>query len=195
MSLNVLKHKTNALYLKNKSNTTNKFNYIKPQFTNCCNVIKTFTLANKTFSVNGGVRPNTYVGKQYLMSSSNMQYESNSNYIKPSVVNHSAYIKRKSSRTNNVVKHIDSGTIINHSQSSYIEKIKSCNSDIFDVNQDNKYENMKKTCNNCKDKDIVYTKHTKQPMSMETYIDYKKKQCLLKYTPKTNGIGKTVCVC
>lgn len=193
MSLNVLKNKTNALYLKNKSKSSKQNKYFKPQFMNCCNVNKTHFLSNNGFSVNGGLRPNTYIGKQYLMSSPNMQYDSNSQYVKPSVVNHSAHIKRKIARAKVVVKPIDSGTIMNHSQGSYIERIKSCNSDIFDVNQDHKYENMKKDCKDCKPQDVIYTKNTKQPLSMEEYINYKKKPCL-KYIPKTRGIGKTSCV-
>ena len=195
MSLNVLKHKTNALYLKNKSKSSKQSKYIKPQFMNCCNVNNTHTLSNNGFSVNGGLRSNTYIGKQYLMSSPNMQYTSNSQYVKPSVVNHSAHIKRKLARTKDVVKPIDSGTnkCDNHSQGAYIERIKSCNSDIFDVNQDHKYENMKKDCKNCKPQNVIYTKNTKQPLSMEDYINYKKKQCL-KDIPKTKGTGKTSCV-
>lgn len=195
MSLNVLKHKTNALYLKNKSKTSKQCKYIRPQFMNCCNVNTTPFLSNSGFSINGGLRSNTYIGKQYLMSSPNMQYTSNSQYIKPSVVNHSAHIKRKLSRTKDVVKPIDSGTnkSDNHSQGAYIERIKSCNSDIFDVNQDHKYENMKKKCENCKPKDVIYAKNTKQPLTMEEYINYKKKPCL-KDIVKTKGIGKTSCV-
>jgi len=193
MSLNVLKHKTNALYLKNKSKSSQKNKYMKPQFMNCCNVNETHVLLNHGFSVNGGLRTNTYIGKQYLMSSPNMQYTSNSQFVKPSVVNHSAHIKRKIARTKDIVKPIDSGTNMNHSQGSYIERIKSCNSDIFDVNQDNKYKNLKKDCKNCKPQDLIYTKNTKQPLSMEEYINYKKKPCL-KDIPNTKGIGKTSCV-
>ena len=192
MSLNVLKHKTNALYLKNKSKSSKQDKYIKPQFMNCCNVNKTHFLSNNGFSVNGSLRANTYIGKQYLMSSPNMQYASNSQYVKPLVVNHSAHIKRKLARTKNIVKPIDCGTnkSDNHSQEAYIERIKSCNSDIFDVNKDYKYENMEKDCNNCKPKNVIYVKNTKQPLSMEEYINYKKKPCL-KHISKTKGIGKT----
>ena len=195
MSLNVLKHKTNALYLKNKSKSSKQSKYIKPQFMNCCNVNKSPILSNNGFYMNGGLRSNTYIGKQYLMSSSNMQYTSNSQYVKPSVVNHSAHIKRKLARTKDIVKPIDSGTnkSDNHSQGAYIERIKSCKSDIFDVNQDYKYENMEKDCKNCKPQYVIYTKNTKQPLSMEDYINYKKKPCL-KDIPNKKGIGKTSCV-
>ena len=193
MSLNVLKHKTNALYLKNKSKPIKQFKYIKPQFINCCNINKNPILSNNGFYLNGGLRSNTYIGKQYLMSSPNMQYDSNSHYVKTSVVNHSVHIKRKLSRIFNVVKPIDNATITNHNQGAYIEKIKSCNSDIFDINQDHKYENIEKVCKNCKPLNVIYTKNTKQPLSMDEYINYKKKICL-KNIPKTKGIGKICCV-
>jgi len=194
MSLNILKNKTNALYLKNKSKSNNKPKYLRPQFMNCCvDDVKTATLSNQGFSINGGMRPNSYIGKQYIMSSSNFQYNSNSQYIKPSVVNHSAHIRRRLARNKVVVKPIDTSTNSNHTQSSYIEHVKSCNSDIFDVNNDYKYENMKTNCNNCKEKDIIYTKNTKQPLSMEEYINYIKKPCL-KDIPNSKGIGKTSCV-
>lgn len=196
MSLNVLKHKTNALYLKNKSKSSLQSKYIKPQFNNCCNINKSYSLSNNGFYINGGLRSNTYIGKQYLNSSpNNMQHIYTSQYIKPSVVNHSAHIKRILSRNNNVVKPIDCGTnkSDNHSQGAYIERIKSCNSNIFDVNQDYKYENITKNCKNCKQQDVIYTKNTKQPLSMEQYINYKKKTCLTVF-PKANGIGKTNCV-
>jgi hypothetical protein len=193
MSLNVLKQKTNALYLKNKSKSSKQSKFIKPQFMNCCNIYKNYILSNNGFYVNGGLRSNTYIGKQYLTSSPNMRYTSNSQFVKPSVVNHSTHIKRKLAHIKVVVKPIDSGTIVNHSQGTYIERIKSCNSDVFDVNQDHKYENMKKNCKKCNPQDVIYTKNTKQPLSMEEYINYKKKPCL-KDIPKTKGIGKTCCV-
>lgn len=196
MSLNILKHKTNALYMKNKSKNRYGSNHhkMKPQFMNCCNLNGPHRNVKNGFSINGGLRPNTYIGKHYLMSSSNMQYDSNSDNVKPSVVNHSAMIRRRLSRIKEVVKPIDSGTnkSDNHSQGAYIEKIKSCNSDIFDVNQDDKYKNLDKNCN-CKEKQVVYTKNTKQPLSSEDYINYLKKPCL-KSNAKKIGIGKTSCV-
>jgi hypothetical protein len=190
MSLNTLKHKTNALYLKNKNKSTSKNKYMKPQFMNCCNLNQMPTLVEHGFSINGGFRPNSYIGKQYLMSASNMLYNSNSNYIKPSVVNHSAFIRRKISRNKEIVKPIECGTnkAGNHSQGAYIEKIKSCNSDIFDINRDDKFLNIELNCKNCKEKQIVYTKNTKQPLSMNQYMDFIKKPCL-KSTPKSIGIG------
>ena len=200
MSINVLKNKTNALYLKNKSKKINKPTFIRNQFMNCCQNNEITELSNeaKLFSINGGTRSNSYVGKQYLMSSLKIQnqYDSNSEYIKPSVVNHSSHIKRKLARNQEVVKPIDSGTnkSDNHSQGAYIERKKTCNSHIFDVNQDEKYKQfVGKNCENCKEKDIMYTKRIKQPLSMEDYISYKKMSCLQTFT-KAKGIGKTSCV-
>lgn len=202
MSLNILKNKTNALYMKNRSkNTNSKTKYIKPQFMNCCGNNDAYSLSNSNgFSINGGLRPNTYIGKQYLMSSSNGvdMYNSNSKYIKPSVVSHSSHIRRKLARNKEVVKPIDSGTnkSDNHSQGAYIERIKSCNSKIVDVNEDHKYENMykNKDCNSeCKKPYFNFVKKTKQPLSANEYIDMLKTPCIKDFV-KTNGIGKTSCV-
>lgn len=111
MSLNILKKKTDALYMKNRSKSQNsKPKYIRPQFMNCCRNNEEAILSyNNGFSINGGLRPNTYIGKQYLMSSSTVheKYDSNSAYIKPSVVNYSSHIKRKLARNKEVVKPID----------------------------------------------------------------------------------------
>lgn len=193
MSLNVLKLKTNALYLKNKKqNNLNLF--VRPQFMGCCNN-NYFSMSNHGFFLNGGFRPNSYIGKQYLMSSNNLNHISNSNYIKPSVINHSSYIKRKLLQNKNFVKPINCGTnkSDNHSQGVYIDRIKSCNSDIFDINKSYLYQNDSQTqssCNICSKKYFNMVKNTKQPLTMENYITYRKKHCI-KNLPPYQAIGKS----
>ena len=196
MSLNVLKHKTNALYLKNSSKKRQgKTTYMRPQFSLCCKP-SGLRLASYGFSINGGLRPNTYIGKHYMMSKSSqpsLKITDPSHNIKPSVVNHSTLLRRKLRQNGNYVKPIDCGTnkSDNHSQGAYIEKIKSCNSDLLDINRGDKYNNVNAQ-QNC-DCPIIMSKRLKEPLTAAEYLHYLKKPCL-KNTPASQGIGKTRCV-
>lgn len=124
MSLHILSKKSNILHSKtnNNSSSSTKKNSNFKRFSNCChNVLPVVDDATNTniFSINDGSHKLRYIGKEYLNRQNKHNTCTRPSILKPSVINHSSYLKKRVLSEGNVV----SNRFSNKSQTDYIHDI------------------------------------------------------------------------